>query len=33
MYSLIDADDEEVTKANGVNKSIRPKEFVRCFVR
>ena len=28
MYSLIDVDDEEVTKAKGVNKKIRHKEFV-----
>ena len=28
MYSLISADDEEVTKAKGVNKKIRHKEFV-----
>ena len=27
MYSLIDVDDEEVTKAKGVNKKIRYKEF------
>ena len=27
MYSLIDVDDEEVTKAKGVNKKIRHKEF------
>ena len=25
MYSLIGIDDEEVTKANGVNEKIRPK--------
>ena len=28
MYSLISADNEEVTKAKGVNKKIRHKEFV-----
>ena len=28
MYSLICVDDEEVTKAKGVNKKIRHKEFV-----
>ena len=28
MYSLISADDEEVTKAKAVNKKIRHKEFV-----
>ena len=28
MYSLIDVDDEEVTKVKGVNKKIRHKEFV-----
>ena len=28
MYSLIDVDDEEVTKAKGVNKKLRHKEFV-----
>ena len=28
MYLLIDVDDEEVTKAKGVNKKIRHKEFV-----
>ena len=28
MYSFISVDDKEVTKANGVNKKIRPKEFV-----
>ena len=28
MYSLIDVNDEEVTKAKGVNKKIRHKEFV-----
>ena len=28
MYSLIRVDDEEVTKAKGVNKKIRHKEFV-----
>ena len=28
MYSLIAVDNEEVTKANGVNKKIRHKEFV-----
>ena len=28
MYSLITVDDEEVTKAKGVNKNIRHKEFV-----
>ena len=27
MYSLISVDDEEVTKANGVNKKIKHKEF------
>ena len=27
MYSLISVDDEEVTKAKGVNKKIRHKEF------
>ena len=28
MYSVISVDDEEVTKAEGVNKDIRHKEFV-----
>ena len=28
MYLLISVDDEEVTKAKGVNKKIRHKEFV-----
>ena len=28
IYSLIDVNDEEVTKAKGVNKEIRHKEFV-----
>ena len=28
MYSLISVDDEEVTKAKGVNKNIRHKESV-----
>ena len=28
MYSLISVDDEEVTKAKGVNKNIKHKEFV-----
>ena len=28
MYPLIGVDDEEVTKAKGVNKKIRHKEFV-----
>ena len=28
MYSLISIDDEEVTKAKGVNKEIKHKEFV-----
>ena len=28
MYSLISVDDKEVTKAKGVNKKIRHKEFV-----
>ena len=28
MYSLISIDDEELTKAKGVNKKIRHKEFV-----
>ena len=27
MYSLIGVDDEEVTKAKGVNKKIKHKEF------
>ena len=27
-YTLISVDDEEVTKAKGVNKKIRHKEFV-----
>ena len=31
MYSLIGVDDEEVTKAKGVNKKIRHKEFVVLF--
>ena len=31
MYSLITVDDEEVTKAKGVNKKIRHKEFVEVF--
>ena len=28
MYSLISVDDKEVTKAKGVNKKLRHKEFV-----
>ena len=28
MYSLISVDDEEITKAKGVNKKIKHKEFV-----
>ena len=28
MYSLISVDNEEVTRAKGVNKKIRHKEFV-----
>ena len=32
MYSLISADDEEVTKAKGVNKKIKYKEFVDIFL-
>ena len=28
IYSLISADDEEVSKAKGVNKKIRDKDFV-----
>ena len=28
VYSLIDVEDEEVTKAKGVNKKIQHKEFV-----
>ena len=28
MYSLISVDDEEVTKAKGVNKKVRHKEFI-----
>ena len=28
MYSLISVDDEEVSKAKGVNRKIRHKEFV-----
>ena len=28
MYSLISVGDEEVTKANGVNKKIKHKELV-----
>ena len=31
MYSLIIVDDEEVTKAKGVNKKIRHKEFADVF--
>ena len=31
MYSLISVDDEEVTKAKGVNKKIRHKEFVEVL--
>ena len=31
MYSLISVDEEEVTKAKGVNKKIRHKEFVVLF--
>ena len=34
MYSLISVDDEEVTKAKGVNKKIRHKEFVYfCLIK
>ena len=28
MYSLISADDKEVSKAKGVNRKIRQKEFI-----
>ena len=31
MYSLIDVDDEEVTKVKGVNKKIKHKEFHVLF--
>ena len=31
MYSLIDVNDEEVTKAKGVNKKIKHKEFFDVF--
>ena len=31
MYTLIDVDDEEVTKAKGVNKKIKHKEFHVLF--
>ena len=31
MYSLISVDNEEVTKAKGVNKKLRHKEFVNVF--
>ena len=31
MYSLISVDDEEVSKANGVNKKIRYEEFVEVL--
>ena len=31
MYSLISVDDEGITKAKGVNKKIRHKEFVVLF--
>ena len=31
MYSLISVDDKEVTRAKGVNKKIRHKEFVDVF--
>ena len=31
MYSLISVDDEEVTKAKGVNKKVRHKEFVNVL--
>ena len=31
MYSLISVDDEEVTKAKGVNKKIRHKEFINVL--
>ena len=31
MYSLISVDDEEVTKAKGVNEKIKHKEFVGVF--
>ena len=34
MYSLISIDDEELTKAKGVNKKIRHKEFVMfCLIK
>ena len=33
MYSLISADDEEVTKAKGVNEKIRHKEFNKEVIR
>ena len=31
MYSLIGVDDQEATKANGINKKIRHKKFVVLF--
>ena len=31
MYSLISVDDKEVSKAKGVNKKIRCKEYVDIF--
>ena len=31
MYSLISVNDEEVTKAKGVNKKIKHKEFVNVL--
>ena len=33
MYSLISVDDEEITKAKGVNKKIKHKEFVDVLVQ
>ena len=33
MYSLISLDDQEVTKAKGVNKKIRHKEFNEKVIR
>ena len=33
MCSLIDVDDEEATKAKGVNKKIRHKEFINVLFK
>ena len=33
MYSLINVNDDELTKAKGVNKKIRHKELMLCLIK